>query len=386
MMNHYKLPISQIFKLVILLLLLIRLSLTKDFIPVLLVLSLFLIGPIHGFILTSNLNNFINDFIVGTKWANVPISFFYFKILFQSKHYQKLIFRIRRMIVRSFKFVSLNLLLGALGFGMAFYNHGFANAIGTKGYIYAGNELTVLLLSLGFVIASYLFLKKEFKKYFLFFFLFFFFSYLMISKTILIGVLIVFLIPVLSVVKMKFKVRFIKNIFLATLFLVPILTVGAIIGIQKSGLLDRIKNSLIKNDFDWVTVILSNRNNFIRKGWQVFIEDFSVIGKLFGYGQSYHLELSGHLAEVDFFTILFSSGVVGLFGLIILNLYWLKNAIYFKNKNNIFASSVLIFLFFLIIVANLSGHIFGSGIAGFFIGFSIALMFYKKGVELEGKI
>ena len=109
------------------------------------------------------------------------------------------------------------------------------------------------------------------------------------------------------------------------------------------------------------------------------MNEFSLIGKMFGYGQSYHLELSGHLAEIDFLSLLFASGILGITVLFIIIYYWYINAINLKNIEGEFwyAKPVLLFLWFLIIAANLSGHIFGSGIAGFFIGLSLALMFYN---------
>ena len=103
------------------------------------------------------------------------------------------------------------------------------------------------------------------------------------------------------------------------------------------------------------------------------------IGKMFGYGQSYHLELSGHLAEVDFLSLLFASGMLGITVLFIIIFYWHINAINLKNIKGgyWYSKPVLFFLWFLILAANLSGHIFGSGIAGFFIGLALALMFYN---------
>lgn len=379
MMNYVKLPISQVFKLLVLILFFLRLSFTKDFLIVLLIFFVFLIGPIHGLLVSKNLSNFGNDLVVSTKWANVPISFFFFKNLFQSPHFVQIKKNVITMIRRSVIFIAINLFIGVLGYGMAFYNHGYNNAVGTKGFIYAGNELTILILSLGFSIASYFYLNKRIKPFLLCLALFFGFSFFIVSKTVLLGVILVFLTPVFSKVKIKVSKKFVKNIFAVFFFLAPLLIFAAVIGVKESGVIERIQGSLKRNNNDWLTVILSNRNNFIKEGWVVFQEEFSFFGKLLGYGQKFHLELSGHLAEVDFFSLLFASGFLGLFVLLIIIVYWFVNANHLRKKQNyIFAPPVFLFLFFLVIVSNLSGHIFGSGIAGFFVGFSIALMFYKK--------
>lgn len=386
-MYYTKLPISQVFKFVLLSLFFFRLSYTRDFAFALLIVLLFLIGPIQGLLLTGNLTDFFGDIVVSTKWANVPVSFFFFKNLMVSNNIESLKEGMAKIVTRSIAFISVNLFLGLLGFGMAFYNHGFNNALGTRGFIYAGNELTILVLALGFILASYTFIHKEYTKYFMCFFLFFLFSFLLTSKTVLGGVFIVFMIPVTARLFSKVSIKFFKRVFAATVFLLPIVVVLAAIGINKSGVIEKFQASLVRNDNDLLTVILSNRNNFIVNGWEVFWNDFSLLGKLFGYGQKFHLDLSGHLAEVDFFSLLFASGLFGLLGLFFVLFYWLVNAYYLKrNKSYVFAPSVFLLLLFLIVASNLSGHIFGSGIAGFFIGFSIALMFYKKPIENESRL
>ena len=162
MMEYNKLPISQLFKFIVLLLLLLRLSIIKEFPVILLLFCLFQIGPFLGLIKTGDFSAFRNDLVVATKWFNVPLSFFFFKALFQKAMYDiALIEGIKRVVKKSFTFLSVNMLLGVLGLGMAFYNHGYNNAVGTRGYIYAGNELTILLLAISFAIGLYLYLNRE---------------------------------------------------------------------------------------------------------------------------------------------------------------------------------------------------------------------------------
>jgi hypothetical protein len=117
----------------------------------------------------------------------------------------------------------------------------------------------------------------------------------------------------------------------------------------------------------------------VKQGWDVFANEFTWGGKIFGYGQGYHLQLSGHAAEVDFLSLLFASGILGVLFLILILCYWIINANHLKTiRGYIYAKPALIFLWFIIISSNLSGHVFGSGIAGFFIGLCIAMMFYNS--------
>lgn len=387
MMEYSKLPISQFFKFVLVLLMLIRLLKSKDFGFIILLLVLFQIGPLHGLMKSGNIMTFFKDAVVSTKWFNVPLSFFYFKNLFQSNFIPKLSVNISRVVSRSFLLIILNVLLGVVGFGMAFYHHGFKNAVGTKGFIYAGNELTILMLALAFIIGSYYIQIRNYFRYSIMLFVFLVLSFFVTSKTVIGGTFVVFLIPLISVFKFRIKRKWLNWIVGMTFFGIPFILSLFFIGIAKSGIIDKIQYSLERNNYEIITVILSNRNNFIAKGWEVYMNEFSLIGKMFGYGQSYHLELSGHLAEIDFLSLLFASGILGITVLFIIIFYWHINAINLKNIEGEYwyAKPVLLFLWFLIIAANLSGHIFGSGIAGFFIGLSLALMFYNPNMLSDDK-
>src|SRR5690606_23036304 len=166
-----------------LILLLLRLSNTKSFGFLLILFLSFQIGGVFALIKTGDYIEFLNDVIVATKWFNVPLSFFYFKHLFNRQQtHSTIIPNAHKFIRYSLIFLSINMILGILGYGMAFYNHGYSNAIGTKGFIYAGNELTILLLAIGFSIALWCYVNKQFKSYFLFFGLIMFFAFLMTSK------------------------------------------------------------------------------------------------------------------------------------------------------------------------------------------------------------
>ncbi len=379
LMRDNKLPISQIYKLTILLLLIIRLSKSKDFFFIILLLIIFQIGPIYGYVVTGNLKHFTSDVVVAMKWFNVPLSFFYFKAIFQgylnSIYFQK----IKLTVKRSFYFILINLGLGTLGYGMAFYHHGYGNAVGTKGFIYAGNELTILTLTLAFIISVHFYLNKAYKNFFLALFAFLGFAFLITSKTVIAGIIIVFLIPVILSIKFKTTIKTFNKVVMALMIGFPIFLIGLYVIITRSGITDKLAYSMKVNNNDLITILFSNRNNFIQDGMYVFINDFSFLGKILGYGQQYHLNLAGNLAEVDYFTMLFASGFLGLATLVFINIYWLLNGIKLKkNPNYIYAKFVFIFIWFLIIVANTAGHIFGSGIAGYFIGLAIALMFYNK--------
>jgi len=377
LINSIPIPLGQIFKFFLLALMILRLLPGKDMVFVLLALGVFQIAPVYGFLKTGNFSNFIKDFIIGIKWFNFPLSFFYFKAVFQSPWIKKILPFFKIMIGSAIALIIFNQFLGVLGFGQAFYYEGYANASGTKGFIYAGNELTILVLALAFLISNY---YKQHEKHFrnlIIFSVFLLISFTITSKTVLAGVVIVFLIPYLSFIKVSIKKVWFKRLILFFIAGIPLMLIAFYFGITKSGFLDTLQYS-VKVNQDLLTVLLSNRNNFVIKGWEYFLNDLSLIDQFFGMGEAFYLDQVEDIAEIDFLTLLFSKGVLGLGFLLFIIYYWLVNAKFLAQKNNfVFAKAVFVFIIFLCIAGNTAGHIFNSGIAAFYTAMGIALMFFK---------
>src|SRR5699024_850792 len=208
------------------------------------------------------------------------------------------------------------------------------------------------------------------------FILFLIFAFLITSKTVVGGVAIVFLIPYFGKVPMKFHRKWAGRLIGIVLVGLPLLLAGFYYGVTRSGFLATLQYNKEVNE-DLLTILLSNRNNFVINGCEVFVDEFNGFEKIIGLGESYHLALSGNLAELDFITILFSNGILGLLLLLFLLLYYFLNSrLLLQKKGYGYARSVFIFLIFICIAASSAGHIFNSGIAGIFIGAAIALMFY----------
>lgn len=385
-MNAAKLPISQAYKIVLIFLMLLRLYKTKDIFFVIFIFIGFQIAPVFGLLKTGNFSIYLDDVIIAAKWFNVPLSFFYFKTVFQSNYRKKLYWALRNLFKGSFFFLAFNLMLGVLGFGEAFYFEGYGNATGTKGFIYAGNELTILVLAIGFVIASHYRYLKQHKKNILFFIIFLLFSFTITSKTVLAGVVLVFIIPYISVLNLKFKKKWVSRIIILVIVGIPATIAAFYIAITNTGIEKKLQYSAKANNNDFLTTLLSNRNNFVVEGWRHFVQDYSWFEKLVGLGQGFYVARVENIAEIDFVTLLFSAGILGLILLLLVILYYFLNArLLMQYKNYVHAKSVFVFLIFLCIAANLAGHIFDSGIAGFYIGAAIALMFYRNERYLQDK-
>ena len=377
-MEFVKLPVSQLFKLSVIILILLRLSNYKEIYFALLILTCLQISPLIGLLKTGNFSHYTRDVIVASKWFTVPLSFLFFKNVFQSSHIESLMPWLKRIVVFSFLFIAVNLLLGSLGLGMSFYHHGYGNAVGTKGFIYAGNELSILVLCLAFIIAIYFKERKQLRAVIYFGMIFLLFAFLITSKTVIFGVLLMFLLPWVSSIKRTIKKKWIDYLFLSSLIGTPIVIYIMYFIVINSGFLKKFESSMRRNDNDLLTVFLSNRNNFLEKGIEAF-SDYAWYEKILGLGQNHFLSLAEKIPEIDFFTLLFISGLLGLVTILITIWYYFLNAMHLRKFTKyIYAKHTLIFLIFLIVIANLSGHIFGSGIAAFFIGGSTAMMFLKQ--------
>lgn len=387
MLNGIPLPISQIFKFLIFILMFIRVLPTKDLGFVLLIFFIFQLGPLIGFFKTRDLSTYLKDFIIAFKWFNVPLSFFYFKTLFQSSKRKTLLPYFKIMIGLSFFFICINQGLGILGFGQAFYHEGYANATGTKGFIWAGNELTILVLSLAFLIFNFYNQQGKHFRNILLFGIFAVLSFTITSKTVLAGVILVFLIPYLSKIRLKIKTRWFRRLVSLLILGIPIVLYGFYYGLRKSGFKENLAYSTKVNQADFWTVLLSNRNNFAIQGWDYFVNYLNFFEKLTGLGEGYYLEIAEEIAEIDFVTLLFSGGILSLVLLLFIIYYWLVNAsLLTKQKAFVFAKPVLVFIVFICVAGNTAGHVFNSGIAGFYTAMGVALMFYKISLDAPKKI
>ncbi len=351
---------------------------SKDFGFILLIGVCFQTAPVFGLLRTGSFSNFVQDVIFAVKWFCIPLAFFYFKTLFQSAYSERLRPYFKLMIGGAFFFITVNMLLGALGLGQPFYHAGYENALGTKGFIYAGNELTILVLALGFLIAAYFKQNRKHVTNLIFFLCFLFFAALITSKTVLAGVFIVFLIPYISAIPAKFKAKWVRRLFYFTIVGIPLIVYAFYKGIVETGVIKDLQYKARINNYDFLTVLLSNRNHFVAEGWDLFMHNYSVSEKIFGVGETFYVDHVSNIAEIDFITWLYSAGIIGLLVLLFVVAYWFMNArLLMTIKKYPYAKSVFVFLIFICFVANLAGHVFSSGIAAFQLAFALALMFYK---------
>ena len=266
--------------------------------------------------------------------------------------------RINYFIHFSFFILVISILLGSFGIGNSTYSD---SAVGSKGYFEGGNDIGVAFLAVGSYILFGLYLnKRALLLRICFIFLFVFVALLASTKLVIIGSLI-------SIVFIQWHFTkqnaIIKYTYLSLLFV--ILVTGVYMGIQFSGLLDRIVANMDKGDL--IFVLLSGRDNTVLEGFDIFGKS-TLSTKFFG------LPLIQN-SEMDLFDILFNFGFVGViyfFSLALIQMKKLRKKINQGYSNASFGR----FIFFLCgLLGLLAGHTFFSTQGGLFL-FSVVSMSY----------
>ena len=371
------LPISigQFHKLIILVFLLFRFL----FKPRLLFLSLgftalLLVPTFFQSIKISSTSFLFNDFIKISKYLT-PLFCFLFFVDFIKREGKVGIRKLLKLVRFSYLILAGNILLKYFGLGYPMYEFG---DIGSKGFFFAGNEISVLLVILSSLIAFDLWHRGERLKYFLFWAFTLFVGFSISSKTGIAGILLVFLLIPLKRPSLKFSLKKVMFFLGSTLVVIPLALYIIWQSIQGTAFFIRLQ--YFSEKFDFLTFLLSNRNVFFKDAYRRYIENYDFLEKIIGIGQTqYEILNHGMIVEIDFADILFAYGILGLLYFILLMVFLVVQAIRFtKNEKFIYSNLVLLMIFFLLGISTTAGHVFSSGMAAVFIGLIFALMYFKS--------
>lgn len=370
--------IGQLYKLIILAFLFFRFI----FKPKLLVFSLGLtfllfLPSIYQAVKQLNAEFLFDDIIKISKYL-APLFSFLFFVDFIKRAEEPGIRKLIKLARFSYLVLAGNILLKYVGLGSPMYEFG---SIGSKGFFYAGNEISALLVILSSIIAFNLWQNKKRVQYFLFWAFTLFIGLTISSKTGVVGIALVFLLIPLKRPSIKLSIGRLMFFLGAILIVIPLAFYLSWKFIQGTAFYIRLQYFSAK--FDLWTFLLSNRNVFFYDAYKKFITEYSVIEKIFGVGQGqYELINNGSIVEVDFADILFAYGIIGLLYFLIIMVFLLIQAMRFsKNNKYIFANFVLLMTLVLLAISSTAGHVFSSGMAAVFIGLLFSLMYYKRNVE-----
>lgn len=376
------LPISigQLFKLLILVFLFFR-FLSK---PKLLLISfgftlLLLLPSLYQSVKQLSAAFLFADIIKISKYL-APLFSFLFFVDFIKQSDENGIRKLMKLAQFSYLVLAGNVLLKYIGLGYPMYEFG---SIGSKGFFYAGNEISALLVILSSIIAFDLWHNKKRIKYFLFWALTLFVGLTISSKTGVVGIMLIFLLIPLKRPSIRLSIGRLIFFLSAIFLIVPLVFYLSWKFIQGTAFYIRLL--YFSEKFDFWTFLLSNRNVFFKDTYQKYIDEYSIIEKIIGVGQSqYELLNNGSIVEVDFADILFAYGILGLIYFLLIMTFLFVQALRFsRNYKYIFANFVLLMVFVLLSISTTAGHVYSSGMAAVFIGLLFSLMYFKKDVELK---
>jgi hypothetical protein len=266
-------------------------------------------------------------------------------------------------------------LLKLVGLGYPIYPYG---NLGSKGFFFAGNEISSLFLVLYALLSFRLLLKgKEYQFWALFLYAIFT-AFLLSSKTAIAGVILIMLLLKISPAKIVNSIKRMSNFLIAALIIAPIVL---IILVNKFIASPVFQNRILffAEKMDLFTLILSSRNVFLNKAYKIYIDKYSFIEKVAGVGQTTYVQRVGKTVEMDFFDILFAYGLIGA-TLFLLLAYLLIRSIRKIKKQRISRHAKLAYIMtiFIIVLSTITGHTFSSGMAGIFLGYIFAVHFKKE--------
>lgn len=374
---HINLPlsVSQAYKSLLIMILFFRLFLfPKIEILVLTLVFVILSLPsfIHYFFGEETDAFLLNDIIKTFKYITPFLAFIYFKQLFQDGSLFKWI---KYWFYFSYALFAFNILLKYVGLGFPMYS--YANT-GSKGFFYSGNEISALLLVLySFIAYKFWEIDKNKFRFFAFFLFNLLIGITITSKTAMLGIVLITIFILISF-KELWKISFSK---IATAFII------LVVGIPSAYFLASrmLSNSLIVerlryfyNKLDLLTFIFSGRNIKAEKMFKIYESEYNFIEKLIGGGQYFYESKLGNVIEIDFLDLFFAYGLLGAgIFLLVLGILLTTNLLKLNSKNYAYAKLNLVMLLILVFTSSIAGHVFNSGIAGFYIGCILSISYFK---------
>lgn len=279
----------------------------------------------------------------------------------------------------SFIFLVINFLLGYLGLGYPMYGDGDW-AVGTKGLIYAGNEIGAVIITSGAILQMYFIEQKRYMVFLFVSILMLSMSALLTSKVSILSALLLTLF--FSTIKAMKKIKSLKiakkDFYFLTAMSICFPLVAFVFiwyALFVSNLMDRF--SYFYNKVDIVTFLLSHRNIWAKEAIEVFFNKYNLIEYIFGSNQWWMQFISENKAtEIDPIDFIMNYGLFGFFLCYGFSIFIIMQS--FKNKNNPYGNYVAFMVLLLISISCTGGHIYASGTAGFLIAMLHSMVNYRK--------
>ncbi|WP_317174497.1 O-antigen ligase family protein [Muriicola jejuensis] len=372
--NVLPVSIGQIFKTLVLILIFVRFLFSVKYLIISIFLFFLLLIPsFYQLVINSENSSFLFDIVKVSRYLLPLFSLLFFIPIIRRKD-QSIIRMLFNLVKFSYIILVGNILLKLFGLGYPMYEEG---NIGSKGYFFAGNEISVLLIILASIIAFDLWLRKRRGLYILFLILNIMVGVMVSSKTGLIGIGLIFLLIPIKKPTRKFGLKKLKGVIITSIIALPLGLLVTWRIIKNSPIFDRF--SFFWDKLDFWTFVLSSRNKFFGRAYENYKENYNLIEKFIGVGQSKYEALNqGKIVEMDVADIFFAYGIFGLILFLFLTyVLWIQLLRLRRYSAFYFANFVFLMVLVLLSISTMAGHVFSSGMAGIFIGLLISLMYLK---------
>lgn len=375
LMNSYP-SISFVYKAIVFFLILVFLMFHKKQVFVFFILSTLMIFLLIHLIMFGDIVAAFKELDWMIKFVGITTYFMFFRQLILTNQSGSL-FLFAKL---SFLFLVFNFTLAFLGFGYPMYS----GDIGSKGFIFAGNEIGSAVIISGSITLMYVLEQKKYMTSSIISVTMLIIAALLTSKVSILGSLIIILaFPFISSIKQftNFKLPKESLIFSSTiLIIIPILFIGVLYyALFVSNLIERLNYNLDKMDLDLLTLILSHRNIWAVEAWNTYLNQYTILEQLFGSSKVwwYMYITDEKLVEIDAIDFLMSYGIVGV-SLVTAFFIFILTQLFKHKKNNPYFLYLLFTYLLLLGLSITSGHIVNSGIAGALIGSLFALSTYQN--------
>ncbi|GAB0111522.1 O-antigen ligase family protein [Pseudoalteromonas distincta] len=341
---------------------------------------LIFIGPLYQFYGHARLDFFINDFSTAIKILTPVCVFVLYREWYKSSP-EFALASTHKILKYGFIILSINFIIGALGFGKSTYDFGKGETAGSTGMIMAGNELGGAFV-VAFTYMLHMCWNHKSKKWYLLLSLFTVFCGVSVSTktTILASILIVFLVPIVNERHKLYSLTLLKiKIFVPIITLIIIAVILAVEMLQSLGLYDRMVFLYKKAGI--FGIILSGRDVMVSQNLDLVFHHSTLFEQLFGQGEALSLKrtVGSAASEVDGVDIFNLYGLFTFLAVFSFYFYTFTKAHSQTVKNiNFLSPFVLLASFTLLALSQLSGHIWNSGTAGILIGVMLGALNTKE--------
>ena len=292
------------------------------------------------------------------------VKVFYFPLLFVSLYSIKDYIRISNMTLFTVIFLYLILLFVPTLLGVGYKSYEITKA-GTLGFFNSANEISGIISMLTPIMFIIFYESKKIIPITLLIIMYLMVILMIGTKTPLLSLLITIGISILYLWRYLIKTKQIKYIVISVL-LILFLSFGLVLVFPKTNFYKNIRTHLDYLKLDNITdvfkdeklvdhFIFSSRIKFLKNKSKIY-NNSNTYQKLFGIGYINNNKET-KMIEMDYFDIFFSHGIIGF--LIFLSIFIYMISLIFTNKNKYSYQSLMKYtsLFFIILLAFLTGHI-----------------------------